>query len=815
MRRKFVLSISALCALGLAAAPLTPGEALQRMRKDRSKKVSAVKMEATPVYTEKTASGEAAVYVFNAEDGQGYRILSADDAAYAVLGYSDKGCINPEEMSPALKWWLSEIGRQVSYAANHGIKSPVTPAAEGMEAIAPLVQTMWDQGEPYNNEAPTLQGRKCYTGCVATSMAQLMYYHKYPEKGQGSNSYTWSKGDMTLSMDFGNQAFDWNNMLPVYSRNGYNDKQAAAVSYLMKACGYSVNMNYGTDASGTQGSLISEALKKYFGYDGNTRTEYRVVYPASEWSRKVWDNLKNVGPVIFNGHPINESGHSFICDGYDGKGYYHFNWGWSGMSDGYYLLECMDPEAQGAGGSVGGGFNYGLNGIFGAQKPTGKPVDEQKDNLMMYGGCTATLSGNTLSFATTPWYPSGWWCASSHAIYVNVGVIIEPIDGTPGETTTRGGTLFGNLRLSLRPGYGYNSTSGPMVTLPATMADGRYKVTIGVRNLNEGASDEYYPVLNPYPMPNFVYLNVKDGKKTVENAALPSIEPLALNAESELYYGRMAKYTAKIKNTSEYEITKSIIPALLKNGQVVMVGNVAPTTVNPNTEADIEWIAKMATVNSNTEPKTATEYTLAVIDPVTYAVLGSYGTVTMNPKPSQYAMLVPTEFSLDGQDKAEKIELDGKEISCYKAETNNFNVKMGVQVYKAFFDGVITMSIYKENPESASNPIPVAMGVFQDQPFLAEDATKTYDVNIGLSGAEKNVVYILRTSYTRSTDEYVLDSKNFIVLNPGEGGVEGVGIDSEEGDVRYYNMQGVEVTRPTSGDILIRVSNGKGTKVRF
>lgn len=309
--------------------------------------------------------------------------------------------------------------------------------------------------------------------------------------------------------------------------------------------------------------------------------------------------------------------------------------------------------------------------------------------------------------------------------------------------------------------------------------------------------------------------HVKDGKKTVENAALPSIEPLALNAESELYYGRMARYTAKIKNTSEYEITKSIIPALLKNGQVVMVGNVAPTTVNPNTEADIEWIAKMATVNSNTEPKTATEYTLAVIDPVTYAVLGSYGTVTMNPKPSQYAMLVPTEFSLDGQDKAEKIELDGKEISCYKAETNNFNVKMGVQVYKAFFDGVITMSIYKENPESASNPIPVAMGVFQDQPFLAEDATKTYDVNIGLSGAEKNVVYILRTSYTRSTDEYVLDSKNFIVLNPGEGGVEGVGIDSEEGDVRYYNMQGVEVTRPTSGDILIRVSNGKGTKVRF
>ena len=171
------------------------------------------------------------------------------------------------------------------------------------------------------------------------------------------------------------------------------DAQGKAVSQLMVAAGHSVQMEYGTEASGTQGSLIAEALINYFDYDKGCHPDWRAVYSYSEWENMVYDNLKNVGPLVFNGHPYNDGGHSFVCDGYDGDGYYHFNWGWGG-----------------GGASAGAGFVYNLNGIFGIQKPNDDPKPEIKDNILMYGGCTATVSNGNINFKRNTWYPDGWYC---------------------------------------------------------------------------------------------------------------------------------------------------------------------------------------------------------------------------------------------------------------------------------------------------------------------------------------------------------------------------------------------------------------------
>lgn len=812
MKRETLLGLGALCALGLTAAPLTPQQALERLGSTRQGKAAVGKLQSTPVWTAKASNGTPTVYVFNSVDNKGYRVLAADDAAYAVLGYSDSGSIDVNNMSPEFKWWIEQLGNQIEYYVSRGATTSdeAAPAADDMERIEPLVQTKWDQDAPYNNDAPKIGSRTCYTGCVATSMAQVMNYHKYPEIGTGSITYTWSRNETQLSMDFSKQAFDWDNMLNIYQRNAYSTAQANAVSYLMKACGYSVQMNYGTSASGTQGSLICDALVKYFGYDGNCSVKWKVAYSASQWKQMVYDNLKNAGPVIMNGHPKDDSGHSFICDGYDGSSYFHFNWGWSGTSDGWYLLDAMNPGAQGIGGAAGtGGFDYGVNAIMGIQKPNGQPVATQYDNLLMYGGCTATVSSRKLSFKLTEWYPSGWFCAMAHPVKVNIGAIIEPVEGTPGETIERAGTFAGSTTTSLSPGSYYPTMNGPQVNLP-TLADGKYKVTIGVLDKNaENAPRQ--PILCPYAVPNFVYLIVENGKITVENVPVINLTSENLTLDSPLYYGKMAKYTAKIKNDSEFELSEVLAPALLLDDKLQMVGNVAPTTVAPKTTADVEWVGAMTIQSGAAKPTTDKEYTLAVVNPITLEILGKYGTVTMKPQPKT-TVLAPMDFVVDNCESVNETTETGTFNVYQVPDGNNFSATLTYEVYQGFFDGVLSVGIYARNPENMQEIEPIQPGIFQLQPFQENGFNATVNIPISFPEGEVGKMYMLRSFYTAGKSDKPLTSAYFKLLNSGVDYIEAV---DQDVPVRYFNLQGMEIKTPAKGQIVIMKQGDKTRKVIF
>lgn len=810
MKKLNLTGVCLLACAGMQAAPLTPQQAIDRLNDGRMSIAGASRMETTPVWTARTANGTTTAYVFNMTDGKGYRILAADDAAYAVLGYSDTGSIDPDNMSPDLKWWLEQLGAQMEYYISKGATTgDVAPNYAPMAAIEPLTQSKWDQGTPYNNDCPKIGSSMTVTGCVATSMAQLMYYHKYPEKGSGSNSYGWDNGNKTLSMDFGAQAFDWNNMIDRYS-GAYNNAQAKAVAYLMKSCGYSVNMNYGTAASGAQGVTISYALKKYFGYDPNVNVKFRVVYSATEWANMIYDNLKNVGPVILNGHAYEDAGHSFICDGYNGQGYFHFNWGWNGMSDGWFLLECMNPESQGTGGaSMGAAFNYGLNGIFGIQKPTGDAEQKQYANLLMYGACTAQINGNRITYTRTPWYPNGWYCASDHSIQVNVGIIIEPVDGTPGNTITKSGTLFGATRVSMSPGSYYPTESGPVATLPSDLADGRYKVTIGVRDMNI-AGAPYNPILCPYGAANYVYVTVKNGVKTVQNVATPTLEPEQLTLESALYYSRFARYKLKIKNPSDYELTETLSPALLNGNRVVMVGGVAPVTCAPNKDEEIIWDAKMTLLNNADRPTKATKYTLAIVNPVTNEVLGKYGEVTMEPNPGSATLRLN---SLDIQNCETKSETlpSGSSIQVYDVPNgNNFTVDMSFFIYSGYFDGVISGTINKVNPESITSTELIS-DIYNQRKYMYEDDQEEISVPVQFSDANPEDLYSIQFSYSTGSTTRAFRSIYFRVKTSG---VNDVIVDGNE-SVKYYNLQGMEIASPVKGQIVILKKGNKTFKIKL
>ena len=68
-----------------------------------------------------------------------------------------------------------------------------------------------------------------------------------------------------------------------------------------------------------------------------------MYHSTSEWEQMIYDNLKTVGPILYGGGSMLGGGHSFVLDGYDGNGMFHFNWGWSGMSDGYFSLDALNP----------------------------------------------------------------------------------------------------------------------------------------------------------------------------------------------------------------------------------------------------------------------------------------------------------------------------------------------------------------------------------------------------------------------------------------------------------------------------------------
>ena len=299
-------------------------------------------------------------------------IVSGDDRTIAVLGYADSGSIHEDDMPDGLRYLLEGYEEQIAHIPTD---AGVQLYRGGYTPIEPLIQTHWNQGKPYNNLCPTIDGKHVVTGCVATSFAQLMYYHKYPTEScapiPAYSTNTQDKDGKKITLDvpaLPATTFDWDNMIDDYNPInpetgkkyvGGTDAQQAAVATLMQYCGSSVEMMYGLGTSSAYNEAIPFALKTYFGYDGGVSHAYRKNYSYAGWVDLIYNELAARRPVILGGQAAG-GGHSFICDGYDTNDhagadgdYFHMNWGWGGSSDGYFLLSVLQPWEQGIGGSSG------------------------------------------------------------------------------------------------------------------------------------------------------------------------------------------------------------------------------------------------------------------------------------------------------------------------------------------------------------------------------------------------------------------------------------------------------------------------------
>lgn len=370
--------------------------------------------EPTPLY-----------YIFNKGEDGGMVIVAGDDRMRPILGYTDRGGFSEAGLNPGLRWWLEAVGEAAeAVAASDGGGAYQDAAYTGTAAVGPLVQTHWGQGSPYNMLCPydDAHSGRSVTGCVATSMAQLMYYWRYPERGKGTVEYTTKTHGIKVYENLAGFRFNYDKMRPEYTGYEYIESKEA-VAELMYACGVAVEMNYCSRESGA--TIDVGALIGNFGMDSVCNQVYRENFTSAEWNAIIRHELDQKRPLLYSGGSASGR-HMFICDGYDETGLFHINWGWSGSDDGYFDLTSLDPY-----GIPGEGFVSGQHMVYGI-KPEGEPGDVLYDNQMYYMSLENTTEGDVSRGDTIRYKAYEVLCRSKHfdgyigtALYDGDGVMVD------------------------------------------------------------------------------------------------------------------------------------------------------------------------------------------------------------------------------------------------------------------------------------------------------------------------------------------------------------------------------------------------------
>lgn len=300
------------------------------------------------------SSGKDAFYIKNNQtptrggSNEGFVIYSTSDKANPIIGYSDKGHFDPNNVPSNVLEFLKGFVKETEFFETHMApeKQPVLTRAYSFPSeVAPFVTTQWGQTEPYNWKCPIYSADKTITGCNATAMAQAMRVFQYPTNGTGSFSYSSRSFSIPVSANLADYPFLWDQMLDTYIPDKYTSDNGNAVANLLFACGASIEMDYGLDGSSSDTRDAMVSLNKNFGYDNDILYINRSNYTAKEWDEIIKKDLIQGYPVIYSGTSI-YGGHAFIIDGYqirEDDSYFHVNWGWEGYCDGYFRLAFLSP----------------------------------------------------------------------------------------------------------------------------------------------------------------------------------------------------------------------------------------------------------------------------------------------------------------------------------------------------------------------------------------------------------------------------------------------------------------------------------------
>ena len=401
---KFIFGLFALCSINIQAAYVNPNTAKTVAQQFLSSQQGiTVNQEKISLHKEIMVNNQTLIYVFNLAQDQNHAfvIVSADDIARPILGYSLEDTFSFQNAPDHLIAWFSDYEKSILWGIQNNIdatedikrawdqlRNQKNIIGKRQGSVSPMMKAAWNQVPYYNDLCPLDGTKRSVVGCVATAMAQVIHHWQYPTKGSGFHSYSHSKLG-TISANFGNTTYNYANMPnKISSKN--ND-----VALLNFHCGVAVEMNYSAQSSGAyvinSASPVTHcaeyALKKYFNYPSTVSGQERDNYTTTAWKSKVNSDLDNGRPIIYAGFG-NGGGHAFVFDGYDNGGKYHVNWGWGGAYNGYFEIDALNPDGLGTGGGTGS-YNSGHQAIFGVEAPDNTQTDA---SISMYGNLSASAA---------------------------------------------------------------------------------------------------------------------------------------------------------------------------------------------------------------------------------------------------------------------------------------------------------------------------------------------------------------------------------------------------------------------------------------
>lgn len=434
-------------------------------------------------------SADSAYYIFNVGQ-RGFVIASASDRTQPVLGYSDNGTFSVSGMPVQLRLWLQRLKEGVHAMENGTValskraqKVSAAPRPT-RNAIPALVTSKWNQGSPFNLLCPyykdektgemTTGDNRSATGCVATAMSQVMYYWRWPQDSTAVIPGYTSKWNMPRTLDpLPRTKFDWGNMLDTYG-DGSPEASQIAVAELMEYVGHSISTGYGP-ASGAYSGNCATALINYFGYNPYLYHASHDNYTYDGWEDLIYSELAKGHPLMMSGDNSDlTGGHEWVCDGYDGNGCFHMNWGWGGMDDGYFVLTVMSPDNQGIGGSTSSdGYSMSQTIVVGVEPNAGQTADEVDVRLSLIAVTTPSKTRFTRKDKSVPFTPVFRFDLATPCQYTHAYDHKFSLYNERGELVAD--RLCGTNNLTLRPGN-RSLNNFAQVQLDNNIANGTYYI---------------------------------------------------------------------------------------------------------------------------------------------------------------------------------------------------------------------------------------------------------------------------------------------------------------------------------------------------
>lgn len=693
-------------------------------------------------------------------DGGGFAVTLGD----RVVGYSDTGSIDPDNLPPALADLLRNSQSSTPAARREAQQGAFTPCAPLLGNIA------WDQNDPFNLLIPNYMGsNRSAVGCTATAMAQIFRFYKYPAQGEGSNSYIpeFYPKMGTLSADFSQSHYDWENMKPRYY-GGESQEERMAAALLCRDLGYSVNMAYGPQ-SGADNASWPASITSHFGYDEGVAIRYRIYHDIDSWNAIIRAEVDAGRPVYASGF-TSAGGHAFVFDGYDADGLIHVNWGWSGMSNGYFDPMWLSPATQGTGGSVGG-FNSrqliitNIRPARAGSLPTPTLYSEEALSASPRKGTAATefrmrLNGKIVNV--------GWT-----GITVCFGVRLTDAEGTTiAEYPAEGSYDLGN-------GGSAVNVAMPLITLPGDLADGTYYL-YPVASAEGGTEWERVRDAD-LSFPNYLIATVSGGNVSFSEpvqAKLTATEPMV---DGKFYRAFKGRVTATLSNTGDIEYSGSVaVAAFDADGKRLDSGDVLNIDIMPGKSQQVELFATFNNIEGACR--------LAVVNELGKVISG-YTDVDVQAMPV-YGIAA---------DKAPDFG-DNLNVS-----PSSFTATASVKAVEgAVYSGQIFLYFYDLNGNVAGCAGPIFTQLSDGAP--SAHLTFTGSLPNALPGAEY--------------DAFLVDGEGMTYINPRSAattrirfapsaGITDVTAPAEDASTAYYSLMGVRLAQPPVSGLYIEVTGGK------